>query len=74
MALFIILLMEVGRRNLFKWFKKNDHFYSSGAKFKGHRLEGTYVNGVKEGPFVYYYGDGSSRKGTYTNGKREFNN
>ena len=33
-----------------------------------------FVNGVEEGPCVYYYSDGSSRKGTYTNGKREFNN
>ena len=38
------------------------------------REEGTYINNVKDGPFVYYYDDGSSRKGTYTNGKREFNN
>ena len=38
--------------------------------YNGSRVEGIYKNDKREGPYKYYFNDGSIEEGTYKNGQR----
>ena len=50
---------------------KREGNYLMVNKDKGDKEERTYKNGVFEGPYKYYFNDGSIGEGTYKNGEAE---